>query len=553
MGSTNCSSCRDSIFPYEVTIQSNKDAIKEVRAARHSLAEPNIIKIQAHLRGYLVKRRVKLLLLNIKQERNSNTQANSAFKNSLNEDFKYLVIKFDEDSLSKLRNRLHEVYKKFFNICQIDLEQSCNESNFNLTNLQTKTGEEFELRNKAVFLRFMKERNRFDIEFLLKSKTIRKEEQSIILEESHRGEMTMEGSINKTFFKQKEEINESQVKERILQIEAQHSKTNLTKCMDLPITPISNNSFLKESKITPILLDKDITYSDSQTQTQNHLVQGRGNSEVSSKGLKRVVILLSSNLYELAYPYFEIIIKSIQEEKSKCSLVKVCFPDSYYEGSFDDKLNCKVGLGLYLKIKENKKKYKYFGYFQKDLFDGVGIYASSNGYLYEGEFRNGRRSGYGFERINESYSYQGFFSDNKFNGYGVYQSFEKKAIYYGTFLNSLKDGLGFIQFSDGSFYSGFWKKNYRSGKGLSKWEEGHTYIGEWVEDKMEGQGTFTWTKGDIFTGSYHNNLRHGNGNYYYKNGSVLQGRWINGKKEGLFSFTANGKPVKVLYKNDVQV
>lgn len=555
MGSTNCSSCKDTVFPSEAIIQSPTEVMKEARAARHELEEQKISMIQSYIRGYLVKKKISLLLNSIRHDRSHTAHSN--LKESLNSSFTRCSVIMDLNALIELRMELSKVYKVFFNICQIDLDQPCVESNISISSLQAKSGEEFEQLNKPKFLCYMREKSKFDFESLLKSKCVRKEEQAIIVEESQPEDLRLEGSSNKTFSKQKEKvINESQLKERVLRCEIQHSSNNNTiRCTDSHnnMTPFSNNSYFKESKLGLARSEKKITYSDNQTQPHINLTKDLGKSE-SSQGGKKSIKLFFQETNDTIIPYFDNTLKVIQEESLKCSQARIRLSDSYYEGLFDNKLHCKYGIGLYFKVKEDKnKKYKYFGYFQNDLFEGIGIYIRDDGYIYQGEFRNGRRSGYGIEKMEGSYSYKGFFTDDKFNGYGIYHSYEKKATYYGTFSNNLKDGLGFIQFADGSFYSGFWKKNNRSGKGLTKWEEGHSYFGGWIDDKMEGQGTFTWTKGDIFNGSYHSNLRHGYGNYYYKNGSVLQGRWINGKKEGVFSFTTNGKPAKVLYKNDAQI
>jgi hypothetical protein len=207
---------------------------------------------------------------------------------------------------------------------------------------------------------------------------------------------------------------------------------------------------------------------------------------------------------------------------------------TFYEGTIYGYYD-KQGLGIELLFDKSKGlRYKYLGYFYKNLFHGYGIIAYENGLFYKGEFRMGKRTGYGIE-ISQTSIYRGFFLNNKYNGYGELKGGNE--IYFGNFENGLKEGFGYIEYDENIShrYIGRFRHNLMDGVGLLMLPNQNYYYGEFKDNEMNGRGQFKWPSGDVYIGGYFNNKRHGDGEYYTKsNNVILKGSWVHGEKFGKF-------------------
>ena len=140
----------------------------------------------------------------------------------------------------------------------------------------------------------------------------------------------------------------------------------------------------------------------------------------------------------------------------------------FYQGSWHINKVCKLGLGYAYMVDNTKgKRYKYYGYFKDDVFNGIGMLLYENGYSYFGEFRNGKKEGYGNE-TQENITYKGFFRNGSYKGDGEYIC-KNKISYAGTFLNGLKHEYGILYTGDGSHYCGTFKNDKMHGIGFFKW------------------------------------------------------------------------------------
>ena len=541
MGNNLCS-CNDKGYQKEEILPSRNDILNDTdftSGFKSSVIgvnyyENQITKIQSFYKSYKVRIKIKKLVSENKKI------FSIKYDKSIDEWFKWCNIELTIDNLNALISQIKEVYQIFFNLSQIDI---CKDITLKINNLDVSSGEEFEANNKRIILLYMK-KNQFEMNFLNKSKP------NSLLNKDFSPDF-MDSKKNKDLNNEKSSSLNSSQKQSIINTSNYKNTNQLNKSELIFNNDISNNALSanklkidinKSSNISNMII-KDLLPNSKFDDNKliQLLSQDDLNSQVSDSTIKT---------------YLEYILFTLNEYKANCEIVTI-YDDKnkiFYEGAFNKISNCKCGLGFsYIINAEKGRRFKYLGYFNENLYHGLGIYLRDDGYSYQGEFRKGKRTGFGYECISSKYSYRGFFIEDKFNGYGVYHNYTKKATYYGTFTNNQKDGIGYIIFNDRSYYSGLWSKNQRNGKGLIRWSEGHSYFGSWQNDKMHGQGIFEWKKGDKYKGMYSNDLRHGDGIYYYSNGSTLQGKWLYGKKEGAFIFTNKGKQMNVEYKNDVQI
>ena len=174
----------------------------------------------------------------------------------------------------------------------------------------------------------------------------------------------------------------------------------------------------------------------------------------------------------------------------------------------------------------------YCGYFQKDSFQGPGLFVNFQGCI--------------------SY-YRGFWIDGSLQGKGMLFT-ENGYRYIGDWVDSAQDGYGQEYWSDNSTYKGDFKRGYKWGHGDFVWKkEGQRYIGQFKEGEIEGFGTFEWINGDKYEGRWTANLMDGKGKFTWADGTVYEGEYVAGKKEGFGSLTnAQGFVWEGYWKNGMR-
>ena len=103
--------------------------------------------------------------------------------------------------------------------------------------------------------------------------------------------------------------------------------------------------------------------------------------------------------------------------------------------------------------------------------------------------------------INKSYS-QCVSGDCK-NGEGTYVY--SNAIYWGHWVDGMRDGFGYYQYDGQQIYEGNWLKDKKHGFGNYYWNTGDSYEGNWINDKKSGQATYYFNNGDRFVGIFSDN------------------------------------------------
>ena len=218
------------------------------------------------------------------------------------------------------------------------------------------------------------------------------------------------------------------------------------------------------------------------------------------------------------------------------------------------------------------------------VYDGIGIFISTNGAIYDGNWTKGKRNGEGTMKWLSGEEYKGEWKDEKRNGYGE-DKWEDGEIYIGQFSDNLFNGKGTYFYDNGQKYDGDWKNGMYNGKGTLTWLNGQkyegdfvnneyhgngslvyatgkTYVGYFINSKYSGKGTFTISKMNARTkkeeiieqyeGEWKEGKKCGQGKMQYPNGDLYEGEWKNNKRNGKGSITYNstGKKENGEWKDD---
>lgn len=100
---------------------------------------------------------------------------------------------------------------------------------------------------------------------------------------------------------------------------------------------------------------------------------------------------------------------------------------------------------------------RYTGAFKDGLFDGHGLFVSSDGMRYDGEWKNGNLHGQGTLILASGARYEGGFRVNSFSGYGSLTLLDGSR-YDGDYRFNAPHGLGVYRQADGTVYAGEWKQ-----------------------------------------------------------------------------------------------
>lgn len=183
----------------------------------------------------------------------------------------------------------------------------------------------------------------------------------------------------------------------------------------------------------------------------------------------------------------------------------------------------------------------YYGYFNKNNFDGYGIYINTNLDYYIGHWSEGKTDGRG-KMITSLTVYDGDWQNNKKNGNGE-EKYEDGSYYKGVFKNSERHGEGTYIWPDNAIYTGTLHQSEFNGYGEIQWPDGREYKGYFKEGKMHGKGTFKWPNGSQFDGYYKNDSKSGEGTFYWNSDKTkfFAGQWLNNKQHGNGTVNLDGK------------
>ena len=203
---------------------------------------------------------------------------------------------------------------------------------------------------------------------------------------------------------------------------------------------------------------------------------------------------------------------------------------SYYGKKIDGKKN---GFG----IVEWEDGSKLKAYFINSKINGYGIFTDSNydESIFCGEYYDNIVKGYGYYIKNGLKTEGDCWFKNNINGLGIQFNLLNGNVYKGSFLNSMKNGIGSFRWNDGTIsYSEFFEDKM-NGYGIIKYINDCIYSGEIKDNIFEGLGEFLWDDNKYYCGNYLNGLKNGFGIFVwnFKKLDCYIGFWENGKCNGV--------------------
>ena len=215
----------------------------------------------------------------------------------------------------------------------------------------------------------------------------------------------------------------------------------------------------------------------------------------------------------------------------------------FYWGEWNT-LGEKTGLGKM--IKEDGSV--YFGFFERNKFDGQGVLVRENGDYYLGNWKAGVAEGKGAIVLSsQGIKYEGGFQDNMREGFGE-EVYSDGAIFIGNYKNNEKEGEGTYNWSDGTKYSGSFTLSMLHGFGEMIWADGRSYKGYFAENKLHGKGEHRWPDGTSYEGTYSNGTKSGEGTFQWASDKVYSGGWMNNKQHGNGKVSIKGKSYLGLWR-----
>ena len=211
--------------------------------------------------------------------------------------------------------------------------------------------------------------------------------------------------------------------------------------------------------------------------------------------------------------------------------------------------------------------------FKDNKATGIGHFIDKNNIVeFIGEYENNIRNGFGIYTINISinsnHKYFGYFNNNGLNGIGIEESNEDEYIYYGEFLKNQKHGYGTLRWNDGTIYKGQFYSNQINGYAIINYPGNKIYKGKVNEGKLDGFGEFLWPEGKKYCGYYKNDKKDGFGIFFwdiqnikyfdeklsvFKNIKAYIGFWNEGYMNGVGLKINNGVIKYGLWKNGKKI
>lgn len=180
-------------------------------------------------------------------------------------------------------------------------------------------------------------------------------------------------------------------------------------------------------------------------------------------------------------------------------------------------------LDLVLDMKSNKSTYS--GQLIETLKWGLGIEKFSDGLIYYGEYENNQPNGLGLLIISEDQHYKGTFKDGQFHGKGSFHS--EQNYYKGEWKKSLKHGYG-EELTQGAYYKGWFDKGKKYGQGkLFKFTQDLNDL-KVQQEQIKISKKIKQISDLIYSGEFKEDLFHGQGKIKLLNSSNVK------KIKGLF-------------------
>lgn len=182
---------------------------------------------------------------------------------------------------------------------------------------------------------------------------------------------------------------------------------------------------------------------------------------------------------------------------------------------------------------------RYWGTWDDDEMDGVGVFAWFEGDIYIGQIRRNVIHGFGtyvysYEEQWSGDKYSGEYRDGKKYGYGVYE-YDDGGIYCGGFMNNRFHGMGMFVWPNNDKYQGQYSNDEMKGSGVLLYAKTQNrYEGEFCKNQVNGFGTLTSPDGSRFRGRFVSGTKQGCGVHNSAEGDVYKGAWKDGNKEGWF-------------------
>ena len=180
--------------------------------------------------------------------------------------------------------------------------------------------------------------------------------------------------------------------------------------------------------------------------------------------------------------------------------------------------------------------------------EGTGLsFTPNTNSIYYGDYVNGIKEGIGLLLILPSninlnlinfnndliYYYYGTFKNNTISGKGEL-NIKYISTYFGDFIKNSKYGIGKEIYNDGSSYEGEYVYNERCGKGKYIYKGCNEYIYEGTFNKgvFDGNGKIMWKDGRVYQGDFKLGNIHGFGVFTWPSGEEYTGDFMNGIKNG---------------------
>jgi hypothetical protein len=163
----------------------------------------------------------------------------------------------------------------------------------------------------------------------------------------------------------------------------------------------------------------------------------------------------------------------------------------------------------------------YTGQMVENLKWGIGLEEFTSGFKYYGEYEKDQPNGIGLLIISDSQYYKGTFKDGQFHGKGEFHN--ENDYYIGEWFKDMKHGYG-EELCQKSLYKGWFNTGSKYGKGklFVLGESIENLVQEWQEDCVEIIKKIKEFADFIYSGEFKNDLFHGEGKIKMQRGEFVR-------------------------------
>ncbi len=321
-------------------------------------------------------------------------------------------------------------------------------------------------------------------------------------------------------------INEEIIKQNIIKINRKFTSNLIESLREIEKI---EKKFIKKTEIIRSKSKDNYLIKQNTINTENELIVNNEKEEVIRTYSVKNIKLKKFNSIESLTNSLILDPESISNTpKGYFQVKKKNF--SYYGKKIDGKKN---GFG----IVEWEDGSKLKAYFINSKINGYGIFTDSNydESIFCGEYYDNIVKGYGYYIKNGLKTEGDCWFKNNINGLGIQFNLLNGNVYKGSFLNSMKNGIGSFRWNDGTIsYSEFFEDKM-NGYGIIKYINDCIYSGEIKDNIFEGLGEFLWDDNKYYCGNYLNGLKNGFGIFVwnFKKLDCYIGFWENGKCNGV--------------------